>query len=252
MYTVKLPNFEGPLDLLLFFIKRDELDINDIPIARITKEFLDYVRLMQLFDLELAGEFLVMASMLMQIKAKMLLPKEINEQGEEILTNDPRAELVHQLLQYSQYKEASKDLLDRTEAQKYVYYRQLFNADETSNETEPYKNATLFDLLRAFKVALSRTPEKITTHVIQLYSITIEEQMENLRGWIMSTPKLSFIELCSGKPRIYIVVTFLAMLEMAKNQVLTIKQSENFDDIEILPYEQELETVSYDEMMSKE
>ena len=98
MYTIKLPNFEGPFDLLLFFIKRDELDIYDIPIARITKEFLEYIRLMQLFDLELAGEFLVMASTLMQIKAHMLLPKEVNEQGEEIPGGDPRTELVEQLL----------------------------------------------------------------------------------------------------------------------------------------------------------
>ena len=96
-YTIRLPNFEGPLDLLLFFIKRDELDIYDIPIGRITREFLEYIRLMQLFDLELAGEFLVMASSLMQIKVRMLLPKEVNEQGEELPGEDPRAELVKQL-----------------------------------------------------------------------------------------------------------------------------------------------------------
>ncbi|MFM8179210.1 MAG: segregation and condensation protein A, partial [Candidatus Kapaibacterium sp.] len=123
-YTVKLPNFEGPLDLLLFFIKRDELDIYDIPIGKITREFLEYIRLMQLFDLELAGEFLVMASSLMQIKVRMLLPKEVDEKGEEVPGDDPRAELVQQLLQYSQYKEVSREFSEREEAQRYVYYRQ--------------------------------------------------------------------------------------------------------------------------------
>ncbi|MFM8437277.1 MAG: segregation and condensation protein A, partial [Candidatus Kapaibacterium sp.] len=129
-YTVKLPNFEGPLDLLLFFIKRDELDIYDIPIGKITREFLEYIRLMQLFDLELAGEFLVMASTLMQIKVRMLLPKEVDEKGEEVPGDDPRAELVQQLLQYSQYKEVSREFSEREEAQRYVYYRQMFDADE--------------------------------------------------------------------------------------------------------------------------
>ncbi len=180
MYTIKLPNFEGPLDLLLFFIKRDELDIYDIPIGRITREFLEYIRLMQLFDLELAGEFLVMASSLMQIKVKMLLPKEVNEQGEELPGEDPRAELVKQLLQYSQYKEISRDFASREEAQRYTYYRQVFDADEKANTDEVYRNATLFDLLAAFKKALERRPEQITLHTVQLYPITIEEQTENI------------------------------------------------------------------------
>ncbi len=129
MYTIRLTNFEGPLDLLLFFIKRDELNIYDIPISRITKDFLDYTRLIQLFDLELAGDFLVMASTLVQIKTLMLLPSSetINpETGEE---EDPRALLIERLLAYKQFKEAASELAVRAEEQKYVYYRQFFDGD---------------------------------------------------------------------------------------------------------------------------
>src|SRR3989339_526339 len=107
MYKIKLEQFEGPLDLLLFFIKRDELNIYDIPISRITKEFLEYVNLIKLLDLEIAGDFILMASTLMHIKVRMLLPREVDEKGEEI---DPRAELVAALLEYKKYKEMSEEL----------------------------------------------------------------------------------------------------------------------------------------------
>src|SRR4030043_1646260 len=107
MYKIKLDQFEGPLDLLLFFIKRDELNIYDIPIARLTKEFLEYVNLIKILDLEVAGDFILMASTLMHIKVKMLLPKEVDEKGEEV---DPRADLVKALLEYKRYKEMSDEL----------------------------------------------------------------------------------------------------------------------------------------------
>ena len=107
MYKIKLDHFEGPLDLLLFFIKRDELNIYDIPIAKITKEFLEYVNLIKLLDLEVAGDFILMASTLMHIKVRMLLPREVDERGEEI---DPRADLIKALLEYKKYKEVAEDL----------------------------------------------------------------------------------------------------------------------------------------------
>ncbi len=250
MYTIKLPNFEGPLDLLLFFIKRDELDIYDIPIARITREFLDFIRLMQLFDLELAGEFLVMASSLMQIKVRMLLPKEVDEKGEELPGEDPRAELVQQLLQYSQYKEVSREFAEREEDQRYIYYRQMFDAEvQTHTGEEEYKNATLFDLLAAFKKALERRPAQITLHTVQLYPISIEEQTENILMRIRSEKRLSFVKLVENQPRLYIVVTFLAMLEMSKNQIISIRQNDNFEDIEIVPFEDIIETKSLEEVL---
>ena len=249
MYTIKLPNFEGPLDLMLFFIKRDELDIYDIPIARITREFLDYIRLMQLFDLELAGEFLVMASSLMQIKVRMLLPKAVDERGDELHGGDPRAELVKQLLQYSQYKEVSHDFAERSEAQRYIYYRQLFDADAKSTGNEHYKNATLFDLLSAFKTALDRKPEQVILHTVQLYSVTIEEQTENILLRLRGVRRLSFNDFVQNQSRLYVVVTFLAMLELSKNQVISIRQNDNFDDIEILGYEDFIETKTLEQVL---
>ena len=250
MYTIKLPNFEGPLDLLLYFIKRDELDIYDIPIAGITKEFLDYVRLMQMFDLELAGEFLVMASTLMQIKVKLLLPKEVNAQGEEVPAEDPRAELVRQLLQYSLYKEVSHEFADQAESQRYMYYRSLFDAEAQESDNEPYKNATLFDLLGAFKKALERKPTQILTHTVQLYSISIEEQTENIMMELRGRRALSFLAFVESKPRLFIVVTFLALLEMSKNQVVSIRQNENFDDIEIIPFDDVMESKMLEEVLA--
>ncbi|MFP4528160.1 MAG: segregation and condensation protein A, partial [Candidatus Kapaibacterium sp.] len=127
MYNIKLPNFEGPFDLLLYFIKRDEINIYDIPIARITEEFLNYIRLMKIFDLELAGEFVLMAANLMYIKTQMLLPRYKDEEGEEI--EDPRTQLVQRLLEYKQFKEASGEMAEMAEEQRYVYYREVFEAD---------------------------------------------------------------------------------------------------------------------------
>ena len=126
MYKIKLDTFEGPLDLLLFFIKRDELDIYDIPISSITKEFLEYVNLIKILDLEVAGDFILMASTLMHIKARMLLPREIDEKGEEI---DPRAELVKALLEYKRYKEMSEELSFFESNQRMLKYRGNFSPD---------------------------------------------------------------------------------------------------------------------------
>ena len=121
MYKIKLNTFEGPLDLLLFFIRRDELDIYDIPISRITKEFVDYLHLLEKLDLEIAGDFLLMAATLMQIKVRMLLPKEIDEKGEEI---DPRADLVNALIEYKRYKEMSEEFSFLESSQRKVHYHQ--------------------------------------------------------------------------------------------------------------------------------
>ena len=130
MYKVKLNQFEGPLDLLLFFIKRDELNIYDIPIAKITKEFLEYVNLIKMLDLEAAGDFILMASTLMHIKVRMLLPRELDEKGDEI---DPRDELVKALLQYKRYKEMSEELSFLESMQRKLLFRGNFSEDEKEN-----------------------------------------------------------------------------------------------------------------------
>lgn len=234
MYSVKLSNFEGPLDLLLFFIRRDELDIYDIPIASITQEFLEYVQLMEMLDLELAGEFVVMASILIQIKAQMLLPRDESKGEDGVLTDedDPRAELVKRLLEYKRFKEASEHLASQADEQRYVLYRQLFEAEEIhASENAPYRNATLFDLLKALKRAIERAPDISDPHVVTKYPITVEEKSEEIMHILRSRASVRFFELVGGLSRQHIVVTFLALLELAKSHSIHIQQDEQFDDI---------------------
>ncbi|MES2764714.1 MAG: segregation/condensation protein A [Bacteroidota bacterium] len=243
MYSIKLPNFEGPLDLLLFFIRRDELNIYDIPISSITKEFLDFVRVMEIFDLELAGEFLVMASTLMHIKTQMLLPRDLVEKPDGTLEEeDPRSELVQKLLEYKRFKEAAQNLNIFAENQRYAYYRKLFDADLAAvRDAEPFKNATLFDLLKALKKALEREPAPVDkAHVINIAPVSVDEKSDMIRDLLKARPHLRFFELLEGATKIHIVVTFLAVLEMVRNQVISIEQSELFDDITILPFQQEV------------
>lgn len=237
MYSVRLQNFEGPLDLLLFFIKRDELDIYDIPIASITQEFLEYVKVLELLDLELAGEFIVMASMLVQIKAQMLLPREEKEGvlPGTIDEDDPRAELVKRLLEYKRYREASDSLSISAENQKYVLYRQIFEAEEIhAAQSDSYRNATLFDLLKALKRAIEKAPEKAEPHVVTRFPITVEEKSDEIMHVLKSKPAARFFELVSGLTKMHIVVTFLALLELAKLQRILVQQDLRFDDIVIV------------------
>lgn len=234
MYTIRLTNFEGPLDLLLFFIKRDELNIYDIPISRITKDFLDYTRLIQLFDLELAGDFLVMASTLVQIKTLMLLPSSetINpETGEE---EDPRALLIERLLAYKQFKEAASELAVRAEEQKYVYYRQFFDGEQHHiSYNDSLKNATLFDLLRALKRAIDKAPKPEKQHIVERQPITIEDKVEHIFNLLASRKKVNFQELVINLPKMHIVVTFLALLDLVKSRRIWLAQDQSDDDIVI-------------------
>jgi segregation and condensation protein A len=234
MYKIRLPNFEGPFDLLLYFIKRDELNIYDIPIARITEEFLKYIRLMQFFDLELAGEFLVMVTTLMYIKTQMLLPKKVSEDSEEI--EDPRTILVQKLIEYKQFKEASIELNSLSEDQRYTYYRNLFNLDARTIENEDdvyYENSTLFDLLRAFKTALERTQGGIKEHVVNLNSVSIEEKSAYILQRLRIKKRITFFDLVRGESRRSIIVTFLALLDMIHTKLIIILQDKVFDDIVI-------------------
>jgi segregation and condensation protein A len=232
-YVVSLPNFEGPLDLLLFFIKRDELDIYDIPIARITEEFLVYTQALQALDLEIAGEFIVMAATLMQIKAKMLLPK-VERGPDEEEEEDPRAELVRRLLEYRQYKEVAGHLRDREEEQRHVFYRQYFKADEKvhreATAEEMLRNVTLFDLLAAFKRAVDKAPKK-TTHVVEQWAYTVEEQTEQILSIFNHRQQVTLFELVDNLPRVGIIVTFLALLELIKNKFVAFQQEGDFEDV---------------------
>ncbi|MFH1197666.1 MAG: segregation/condensation protein A [bacterium] len=230
MYKIRLEQFEGPLDLLLFFIRRDELDIYDIPISRITKEFIEYLHLMEQLDLEVAGDFILMAATLMQIKVKMLLPREINEKGEEV---DPRADLVRALLEYKRYKEVSEELSFNEASQKMVSYRGNFSEDEKI-EIPDYemllKNITIYDLMRAFKKVLMDRPKEAIHNITKL-NVTIDEQIDYILGLLDPTNEINFVLLVQDMhEKLRIIVTFIALLELVKVGRIGMRESANFND----------------------
>ena len=230
MYKIKLDHFEGPLDLLLFFIRRDELNIYDIPISRITKEFLDYVNLIRSLDLEIAGDFILMASTLMHIKVRMLLPREIDEKGEEI---DPRAELVQALLEYKRYKEMAEELSLLESEQRKLNFRGNYSADEKEAPAEYdvlLKNVTIYDLTRAFKKVIDGLKE-VPVHNVVKVNVTIDQQIQFILDKLSESGELHFLSLVEGmKDKIRIVVTFIALLEMTKSGNIGIKESPQFND----------------------
>lgn len=230
MYKIKLDHFEGPLDLLLFFIKRDELNIYDIPISTITKEFLDYVNLMKMLDLEVAGDFILMASTLMHIKVRMLLPREIDEKGEEI---DPRAELVKALLEYKRYKEMSDDLAYMESSQRKISFRGNFSADEKTAIPEYeilLKNVTVYDLAKAFKRVIDGIKEE-PVHQIKKFNVSIDEQIEYILNLININNEVHFLALVENmKEKIRIIVTFIALLELVKAGRIKLKGTTDFND----------------------
>jgi segregation and condensation protein A len=234
LYKIKLDHFEGPLDLLLFFIKRDELNIYDIPISKITKEFLEYVNLIKLMDLEVAGDFILMASTLMHIKVRMLLPREIDEKGEEI---DPRAELIQALLEYKKYKEMSEELGFFETNQRKINFRSNFSKDE--KETPPdyeilLKNVTIYDLAKAFKNAIDNVKPEVF-HEIKNVNVSIDEQIAFILAKLNELAELHFLSIVDGmKEKIRIVITFVALLELTKSGMIGIKESPNFNDFVII------------------
>lgn len=229
-YKVKLQHFEGPLDLLLFFIKRDELDIRDIPISKITKEFLDYINYLQELDLEVAGDFIVMAAELMQIKVKMLLPREA-ETGEE---EDPRADLVRRLLEYKRFKEITEKLAELEFEQKKLFYRKCFHNDPKTfsleEQEESLKDITMYKLITAFKNAMDRAPKKVY-HDIELLNVSIEEQMSYIVDFFHAREEGSFIELISHmSEKMRIIVTIIALLELIKAKIVGIKPMNEYEE----------------------
>jgi len=231
-YKIKLPYFEGPLDLLLFFVKRDELNIYDIPIAKITKEFLEYIHLMQILDLEVASEFIVMASTLMQIKAKMLLPKPEFEGEEE--EEDPRAELARRLAEYKKFKELAFEFSKMEDEAGKFFYRGYFKNDARDyfeEDEEFLKDVSLFDLLTAFKRALEGARETVY-HEIETQNYKVEDEMENILNRLKFKRKFSFNEIIdSYVEKARIIVAFLALLELARLKKIRISQEEVFGEL---------------------
>jgi len=233
-YRVKLDVFEGPFDLLLFLIRKHEVDIYDIPIHDITKQFQEYIELMKILDLNIAGEFIEMVAILMNIKARMLLPKPLGMSDEEY--EDPRTELVERLIEYQRFKEAATDMYEFETNQRKLFSRKYFQKIDLPNEDseETYLGEiSLFDLLLAFKKALDSMP-KVTYHEVKKIDVTIEEQTEYILNKIQSQQMILFSELMKDiNEKIIIVVTFLALLEMIKAQRVIVRQSDVFDDIRI-------------------
>lgn len=235
-FKIKVPDFEGPLDLLLFFIRRDELDIYDIPIAHITREFLEYVRLMQILDLELAGEFIVMAATLMQIKARMLLPVTRSEDGEEEI--DPRAELMQRLLEYRRFKETAEELQRFELDQRERFFRTLFKHDiRTARQEEDdtlLKDTTMYDLIRAFQSAMANIPKKVI-HEIRTIPYTIEDQGVFLLGLFGERREYDFHEVVTHmREKIQVVVTFIALLELIRAHRVRIVAKSTFNNFRII------------------
>jgi len=234
MYTIKLQEFEGPLDLLLFFIKRDELDIYNIPISRITKEFLEYIHYMESLDLEVAGEFLVVAAELMQIKVKLLLPPELGEE-EEV---DPRANLVKRLVEYKRFKEVAATMSMQEDEARKVFYRSYYEADPRTiteaEEDSSLRDVSLFDLIASFRFAVERMPKKFVHEVVRL-NVTIEEQIEYILDYFSRRSEATFLELVQEmQEKIRIVVTFIALLELIRAKRILVRQSETFGDVSIM------------------
>lgn len=230
--TFKLPRFEGPLDLLLHLIKRDEVDIHDIPISNITKQYLDYIELMRMLDLDVAGDFLVMAATLMRIKAKMLLPLPASNAEEE--EGDPREELVQRLLEYRLYKEAAEGMKGR-EADRRSWHERGMVPGEDDAGPLPLAPANLFDLIGALQRVMARKPERVV-YSVQTEGYDIEDKMSLIAREVAEVGELRFSLIMSrSHVRMEIIVSFMALLELIKLGTVIVVQNANFDDILILP-----------------
>ena len=232
-YKVKLDIFEGPLDLLLYIIKKNELDIFDIPIAKITEQYLEYLEYMRLLDLSIAGEFLVMAATLMHIKSKMLLPPdEMQEEEEEM--EDPRAELVRKLVEYKKFKEAAQDLKTLEEKRKEVYTRGFTDIENIASPDEMFFEVTLFDLISAFSKVLKEVPKEIFQEIIK-DEFTVEQKVHDLYHMLVVESEISLNSLFEkAKNKLEIIAFFLAILELIRLKEIMIIQKKIFGEIKII------------------
>jgi segregation and condensation protein A len=233
MFNIKLENFEGPLDLLLYFIKRDKIDIYDIPITQITNEYISVIDEAKTLDVSIAGEFLFMASLLLRIKTQMLLPRQVDEESLDI--DDPRIDLVAQLLEYKKYKNIANKLKNLHFENKDTFFRSSTKVvyDQSPNISDFLQEVTLYEISKIFKEAIENAP---TQDSFEIYreTVSLKDQKEFiLKG--LKTNKISSLKKLVKKleTKIEIIVTFLALLEMIKQSEIICIQKENFKDIEI-------------------
>lgn len=237
---VKLQVFEGPLDLLLHLIDKNKIDIYDIPIVEITNQYMEYIRAMEKEDLNVMSEFLLMAATLLDIKCRMLLPKEINEEGQE---EDPRQELVEQLLQYKMYKYMAYELRDRQVEGERAIYREPDIPEEVQEYVEPVNleellgDLTLAKLNRIFRDVMRRQDEKIDPirsgfGKIEKEEVSLPEKLDYVEEYAVNHSVFSFRQLLKKQgSKVQLVVTFLAVLELMRTGKIKIEQKQPFDDI---------------------
>ncbi len=232
MFRISLEEFEGPLDLLLFFIRRDELDIYNIPISKITADFIGYIHDVSNLNLEIAADFIYMASMLMSIKANMLLPHPVQD---EVETDefDPRRELVQRLLEYKRIKEAASAMTQLAEVRQNHFARGFFEEFEPKvidELDELVHRPTLYHLMQAYKSVLENVPRPATRNVMDA-PVTIEEQTAMILLRLQEQRELSFLSVLEGvTERLILVVTFLAVLELCKNRRIIVLVKDGHDD----------------------
>jgi len=234
-YQVKLENFEGPMDLLLYFIRRDELDIYDIPIGQITKDFVDMIEEWKRMNMLIAGEFIVMAASLMRVKAKMMIPRpELDDEGVII---DPRTELMQQLIDYKRFRDAA-EMLDSIAGERSHVVPRQFEQDIKVLDGDKIgtllRDVTLYDLARVFKEAMENRPI-MSQFELSREPIKLEQQKEFLFKYFDGDGRLKFSTLINNlKIRLEIIVTFLAILDLVREGICTIEQNDVFDDIELI------------------
>ena len=232
-YRIKLQVFEGPLDLLLFLIRKNELDIYDIPIESVTRQYIEALHAMQQLDLDVAGEFFVMAATLMEIKSRLLLPKgqhavDPNAEDEEV---DPRWELVHQLLQYKKFKDAGAKLAEMVETRQNLLPRQV-PSTALDDGNRPLRSVDRIELWNTFNIVLRRLAEKLIVGEIHDEVVTVADQMEWLLAKTQTEKSFIFSQLFpEGVTLRRLVATFLAMLELTRLKKLRVRQNEAFSDI---------------------
>jgi segregation and condensation protein A len=248
-FEIKLPLFKGPFDLLLFFIERDELDIYDIPISKITNDFLDYLHHLEMMNIEVASEFILVAATLMRIKAKMLLPRpEIDEQGNEI---DPREELIAHLLEYKKYKSVIQELMALEDNQlmrekRGNLLKEIKHLSEVSNVESELQDIDLYKLLKVYEKVMFRFVEdkKKPTHFVEQYPYTIAGQKEYILAKLLSNTKVSFEDIIlDNSTKIAVVYNFLAILELLQLQIIIIYLGEGFNNFWVEKAEETLELV---------
>jgi len=233
VYKIQLQNFEGPLDLLLFLIRKNEVDISDIPIAEITQQFMEYLEVIELLDLDDASEFILMAATLIRIKARLLLPVPESDEEE---AEDPREELVQRLLEYQRFKEVATDIGEiETEHRNYFQAANfVFEDEETPEEAEtlPEKAVTLYDLMAVFVDVLKRAPV-VEAHTVESIPVTIEEQADFILNYVGNKERVLFKDLLMAQitDKIVLIVTFVAILELVRNKKIFLNQNQPFSEI---------------------